>query len=383
MSVSNHILITFCILLYALFFKVGQSYAQTPSKQQQAYESGKAAIALIDKKQDYTRALALLETAAKLDPTNSAYPYEIAYVYYRQKEYQKTIKILQKLINKYQPRQEYYRLIGNAYDMLEQHKKSQKIYLEGLKHFPDGGIFYLELGGLAYRSGNTDMAVDYWEDGIKNAPQFASNYYWCAKLYCHSSEKIWGVIYGELFLNIEPDTKRSLEISQLMYKTYEEAMHLEPSANWLSLSKRARIFLLLEDVYNVEVPFQVAYELSLSAGLDSLATNNQTVSQANIALMHTLRNEFTKVWYNKTYHEEYTNVLFDWHKDLIAAGHFEAYNYWLLRKGNSQEFSNWFDNNNKAFQAFVKWIEKNAFEPNNKHLFYKKQYAQPNKTPKK
>ena len=56
--------------------------------------------------------------------------------------------------------------------------------------------------------------------------------------------------------------------------------------------------------------------------------------------------------------KRFDNVLFSWHNQLITAGHFEAYNYWLLREGNKTQFNNWLADNKNKFGAFIQWITK-------------------------
>ena len=53
------------------------------------------------------------------------------------------------------------------------------------------------------------IALNYYEKGIEIDPKFPSNYYRAALLYDYSDHEIWGLIYGELFMDLEPNTKRT------------------------------------------------------------------------------------------------------------------------------------------------------------------------------
>jgi hypothetical protein len=57
---------------------ISSAFAQ--SKQEKAYEKGKAAIQLMDAGK-FDESIQLLEEAQKLDPNEINYPYEIAYAY--------------------------------------------------------------------------------------------------------------------------------------------------------------------------------------------------------------------------------------------------------------------------------------------------------------
>ena len=63
--------------------------------------------------------------------------------------------------------------------------------------------------------------MTYFEKGIEVNPMFASNYFRAAKIYCNSSEEVWGMIYGEIFINLERTNDRTFKISKLLFDTYK------------------------------------------------------------------------------------------------------------------------------------------------------------------
>jgi len=343
---------------------------QTNDKQKKADEYARQAIALIDEQQKYDDAIGLLEKALRLVPKNLIYQYELAYVYYAKKEFAKTIKYLKKNLNKKEATASYYQLLGNAYDLSEKTEKAEQVFLKGIKKFPDAGQLYAELGGIYYRQNNNDKAVAAWEKGIENAPSFASNYYWTTLLYCNSSEKIWGLLYGEIFLNLEPMTERSDEISNLLYHTFSSGIRLAPTNQdrKLSFSERSRMFLLLEDEQNTKLPFQVLFDMNFAAGLGDY------FEEMSIENIYRLKKEFVKHWFDGKYDEQYENILFEWQKKIIEAGHFEAYCYWLFNLGNPKEFDKWLRKNELPFRKFIVWMGENHLQFDDKHKFYKLQY---------
>ena len=46
-------------------------------------------------------------------------------------------------------------------------------------------------------------AIKMWEKGIEVAPSFSKNYFNASKYYYFSTDKVWSIIYGEIFLNME------------------------------------------------------------------------------------------------------------------------------------------------------------------------------------
>ena len=60
---------------------------------------------------------------------------------------------------------------------------------------------------------------------------------------------------------------------------------------------------------------------------------------------------------------KYLFPIFKYQQKVLEAGHWEAYNMWLLRKGNDDEFSDWINANEEKFNAFAEWYSKNNFDP--------------------
>jgi len=344
--------------------------AQHQTKAQQAQQLGLQALRLVHEKQAYKQALQLLKKAQQLDSKNANYQYEIAYIYYLQKEYKKTIKLLKSKLKKNSSSAEFYWLLGAAYDFNDNSDKAVQVYKKGLSRFPNAGQLYLELGGLAYRDHNNDAAVQYWEQGIAQAPLFASNYYWAAKLYCHSSESVWGLLYGEMFMNLEPNTQRTIEISELLYTTYQSGIHLhETLATMVSYSERARTYILLENEYNVNLPFQVLYDLCISS-----KGNVVGIEAHNLANVVSLREQLTDNWYQFKANALYPNMIIDWYAHLQDKNLLVPYTYWLLQKGAKEEFNAWVANNTQEYRRFLRWFHDNPMPISQKNTFYRLQY---------
>ncbi|MEP7220948.1 MAG: tetratricopeptide repeat protein, partial [Bacteroidota bacterium] len=167
--------------------------------------------------------MGMLEEAHRIDPESPDYLYEEASLQYNLKDYEKARGTMREL---FQRRPEgpwqWYIMLGDSYDMLGDTKTATSIYEDGLKRFPKSGSLYQERGRMALADNEYDSAIEFWENGIRADPKFPGNYYWAALLYCGSSEKIWGLIYGEIFMNLEQNSGRTGQMSALLYKTYQE-----------------------------------------------------------------------------------------------------------------------------------------------------------------
>ena len=74
------------------------------------------------------------------------------------------------------------------------------------------------------------------------------------------------------------------------------------------------------------------------------------------------RSTFLEQYYEMGHYEKYPIVLFDYQKKIEEEGHFEAYNYWLLMKGNEREFDTWLEENETKWSEFIKWYKENPIE---------------------
>lgn len=352
------------IFLFVLF--VHTIFGQT--KQKQASEKGKIAINLEDEGK-FDEAIKLLNEAQNLDPESLVYPYELAYSYYSQKNYSKAISYLEPLTKHKDVIDRVFQLLGNSYDDAGDSGKALQAYDEGLKIFPSSGKLYLEKGNVYWVKKEYEKALPFYEQGIKADPSFPSNYYRVAKLFCNSSEKMWGMIYGELFMNLERNSERTKEISKLLFDTYKSQIKFtnETTAT-ISFSKN--IVVLANDVNKtgkIKLPFSLIYEPSMAFAIIS-------EKQIDLNSLDRIRGRFIDFYYKKNFDKTYPNVLFEYQKTIKDAGQMEAYDSWILMMGDEQSFNSWHASNLDKWDNFVKWFTENPLKLDHEHIFYREQY---------
>lgn len=339
------------------------SFAQSKDDKQKAYDKAIEAIKLMDSG-EVDKSIKLLEKSCKLDPENMNYPYELGYAYYLKEDYAKSIEYYEIVISMKDVNDRSFQMLGNAYDMNGQREKAIETYNLGLEKFPESGRLYLELG-VMYHENDWNKALEFHEKGIEFAPTFSSNYYWASKIFCNSDEEIWGVLYGEMFLNIERGSKRTEEISKLLFDTYfSEIQFQTDTAFSVSFSKNGMVNM---EEKNPQLPYGVGvFEPCLMFAC--LGEDTITIESLN-----RIRTKFISFYYDKEFVKKYPNILFDWHKSLIKDGHFECYNYWLFMKG-SNEFNDWHATNEEKFNEFINWFSENPMPIDEKHTFHRKDY---------
>jgi tetratricopeptide (TPR) repeat protein len=311
-------------------------------------------------------AIIMLENAKKPDPNNFIYDYEIAFAYYIKKDYKKSLAIYKKVIKYNNADDQCYQMLGNLYDINGKPQKAIDAYDEGLKKFPGSGRLYLEKGNIYWNERNLSKALTYYEKGIQVDPMFPSNYFRATLLYCNSTEKVWGMIFGEIFLNLERNSARTKEISKLLFDTYKSQITFynknEAEVNFCAIPniqiKKAT------EIDSIKLPFGgCVYEplMSLSAAEEK---------EINLNSLNRIRTKFISNYFNQ-YFIKYPNVLFSFNKKMLDAGQFEAYNYWLLMAGDFDSFNSWKSNNLEKWNSFIVWYTENIIQINEVNKFIK------------
>ncbi|HAY35228.1 MAG TPA: hypothetical protein DCY06_13950 [Bacteroidetes bacterium] len=342
---------------------IGQSFSQ--DSKELALSKGREAIKLMDGGQ-IDESIKLLEECIKLEPKNSIWPYELAYAYYLKEDYKKSIDILTRLTKQKDAQDLYFQLLGNSYDLVGQRAKSISTYENGIKKFPKSGKLHLELGNMYLHTKEYEKAVSYYEKGIDVEPGFPSNYYRLALLFLNTDNEVWGMIYGEIFMNLERNSKRTAEISKLLYDTYiSEIKFTSDTSFTVSFSSNV-----------IELNNPKKFKLPYGLGVYEPTLLMSVIGEKTIDLnsLDRIRTSFIKNYFHNNRDKEYPNVLFSYQNEMLKLGHLEAYNHWILMKGDEDSFSEWKESNNDKWDNFVDWFNPNGLKINDKNKFIRTQY---------
>lgn len=345
--------------------------AQSKADKIQAKDYCKEANSLSEMSQTRDEAIILLKKAKGLDPENMDYPYQIAVVLYKQSKYKEAIDYLSKFTFHKNISEQSFHLIGDCNKRLKQFDEAIEALNDGLKQFPNSGMLYHEQGVIEYRRKDYRKAMSYWEKGIKVDPEYASNYYSLSKLLSYSDETVWAVLYGEAFMNLEPTTKRSEEMSRILYNTYKKSIHLSPAPASVHFTKDAIVPLSVMKSSKISFPFM--YGLSMAQSISKEPSND--TKEIDLASLNAVRQSFISGWYTQKNNKLYPNTLFDFQKDLEKKGFIDSYNYWLFMHGNKEEFKQWVDHHEEEFDAFVDWFKTHRAKSSKKQHFSRRSYS--------
>ena len=147
--------------------------------------------------------------------------YELGYAYYLQEDYTRAGRIFSRLSRDMSVDDRLYQVWGNSYADRGNDRKAEKIYRRGLKAFPHSGALHMELGALAFKDKRYDEALMYFERGIELDPSYPDNYWRAAGIYLSSPESVWGMIYGEIYMNMVCNGEQNMEVSRLLAEAYD------------------------------------------------------------------------------------------------------------------------------------------------------------------
>ncbi|TCD00197.1 tetratricopeptide repeat protein [Pedobacter psychroterrae] len=310
------------------------------------------AIKLMDKG-ELDASITMLKDLQKLDPDNYMYNYELGYALYLKKDYATAIEVMEKLKASKEANDLLFQLQGNAYDMSGNAEKAGQTYADGLLRFPNSGKLYLESGIMNLKKNDLKAALGNFEKGIAVEPKFPSTYYWASRVWLETPEKLWGLMYGEIFMNLESNSKRTAEISKMLFDTYKSQISItSPGHISVSFSKNNVV-----TTNNINADKLMPYGVFVYERI--LMVSALGYKELNINTLDSIRTNFVGEYFKGKTAVTYPNVLFSYQKKIVEAGHMECYNHWILHKGDEGLFKSWLAANTEKWQAFLKWYNTN------------------------
>lgn len=360
----KRIILTLSAIMAIIIATAAQPIPDMPEKDMKILQN---CIQLMDKGMTQV-AMTDFDYLVKKYPDDYIVQYEHMYALYILGQYEDVTKKAKKLLKHKDLTPLTYHMYGNALDNLGKTDKARKTYLDGLKRFPDAGVLYLELGVMNLKEEKYNDAMVQFETGILASPSFASNYYRAANLYFSSNKKIWGLIYGEtsMLLAIN-NVARQQEMGKGIRDTWMSAFSTDGSTT-------KKVSFNSPHNTTIDQSSEIAYLDFLGVFEDcaNIAASKQDTGlypfTGNIAQLAGLRRGIVEAYFEIT-GNLYGNsmYLFPFHKKVIDAGHWEAYNYFLFNSVCNDEFVEWYKNNRDKMDAFFNWYNSNPLTIDSDH----------------
>jgi len=320
--------------LFILFLISLVSFAQDDAKT--LHETAKAFM----RSGDFDNAVIVLTRALQKDKNSLELQKDLAMSYYLKRDYVRSLEGVKSLTDRSDADVVVYQIAGNVYKALEEAQECEKVYKKGLKKFPKSGPLYSEYGELLW-STKDFTAIDQWEKGIQLDPAFSGNYYNAALYYFYTKDKVWSLIYGEIFVNMESLSQRGIAMKQQLLNSYKEKLFSNAD--------------LMKGEEKNKSEFAKAFLQTMSKQ-SSLANKGITTETLTM-----IRSRFILDWYpnNAT---KFPLRLFDYQQQLLKEGMFEAYNQWLFGTvENLAAYDNWSKTHADQYEAFTTFQKNRVF----------------------
>jgi tetratricopeptide (TPR) repeat protein len=288
---------------------------------------------------DYANAILVLNRAIKLEPKNIEIAKDLGLNYYFSKDLTKALETYKPILEREDADDQCFQIAGDIYLAMDDTKECEKVYKKGLKKFPESGALYNVYGELLWAQKDYS-AIKQWEKGIETNPGFSKNYYNACKYYYFTTDKVWSILYGEIFLNIEPYSTSSAEVKNLLLEGYKKLFadaDLEKDA--AGQSGFVQAFL---------------QSMNKQSALASTGINAESLTM--------IRARFILDWYNDA-GDKFPYKLFELQRQLLQEGMFDAYNQWIFTVAqNLPAYQNWITVNTAAYSELNRFQKGRIFK---------------------
>jgi len=324
-------------IFFCSFLLINSAAIAQPDDPKTLYENAKTFM----RQGDFDNAIIILIRALQIDKNNLGMQKDLIMSYYYKRDYEKALNGAKALLDRDDADVVTYQIAGNVYKALEEVKECEKVYKKGLKRFPDSGPLYSEYGELLWARKDYD-AIQLWEKGIQADPSYSGNYYNAALFYFYTKDKVWSLIYGEIFVNMESLYERATAMKQLLLQSYKEKLFAEAN--------------LKEGQEKNKNEFSKAF-------LDCMSKQSSLVNQGiTIETLTMIRSRFILEWFDK-YASKFPYKLFDYQRQLLQEGMFPAYNQWLFGTvENLTAFDNWTKTHDEEYKNFTAFQKTRVFK---------------------
>lgn len=289
---------------------------------------------------DFDNAILVLIRALEQDKNNLELQKDLVMSYFLKRDYAKAMEGVKSLTEREDADVVTYQIAGNVYKALEEAKECEKMYKKALKKFPKSGPLLSEYGELLWAMKDFS-AINQWEEGIRVDPSYSGNYYNAAQYYFFTKDKVWSLIYGEIFINMESLGERGAAMKQQLLQGYKEKLFAGTD--------------LLKGEEKNKSEFAKRF-------LETIGKQSSLVNKGiNIETLTMIRTRFILDWYTANANR-YPFRLFDFHRQLLSEGMFDAYNQWLFGPvENLAAYDNWTKTHPEEYSSFSTFQKSRIF----------------------
>ncbi|MBM3441809.1 MAG: tetratricopeptide repeat protein [Bacteroidetes bacterium] len=271
---------------------------------------------------DISNAILVLSRAIQQEPRSMQLLTDLTYAYYLQRDFAKAIETMKPLLDREDAEERTYQVAGNVYRSIQEMTLCDKMFRRALKRFPQSGALYSEYGEVMLEQRKLEDAIGLWEKGIQADPGYQGNYYHAARYYLTGRDMLRGILYAEIYVNMDSYSARTPEIKALLLEGYKNFFVEVVEANRQPPTKKKSAF---------EESFRQALAKQLPLATLGL----------NVDRLVMIRTRFILDWFGGD-NDPIPYRLLDHHRQLLQEGLFEAYNHWLFGASSDvMQYQNW------------------------------------------
>src|SRR5699024_5282586 len=336
-------------LFALLLFAMGSPMAFSQTNTDQLYQRAEKFI----QAGDYANAIIILKKSLALSPQSALYRQELARAYSLNREYDKAEKLIKTVLKSNVSNAETFQIAGDIYQAKGRLGKARRALEDGLKKFPRSGVLYSERGQIYYAKQKYSKALQSWVKGIKLDPDYASNYYFAARTYYFSKDKFWTIVYGEVFINLERHTNRTLDMKKKLLAAYKLVISNSITLNLTHSNSSQSGFSTLDKSSFKETALK-------TLGKSAASSIKQGVTPSSLMMTRT---RFLLNW-NHFAKLVYPFYLFDYYDVLLEEGLFSVYNKWLFGPANDPEkYKVWEGMHSQEVRKLMNFMQSHPLTP--------------------
>jgi tetratricopeptide (TPR) repeat protein len=286
---------------------------------------------------DYTNAIIVLKKAMELAPTQTDVVNDLGLAYYMAGQYKQGYDLLSPFAETKHADDRTYVIAALCMRGGKNVRAAEDVYRIGLQNFPKSGALHCDYGEfLQLTQGATDACIKQWEKGILNDPAYPGNYYNAARYYGTLDQNLWAVLYGEIFVNMESYSSRTVEMKNQLYDSYKRLFAYELES------------LIPKNAFEK----QVVATLKKQEGL--------AINGINPEMLTAIRTRFILDWFSAANPPAFQ--LFSHQQQLLQQGIFDAYNQWIFGSvANINAFQNWTKTHPEEYVSFNQFQRNRVF----------------------
>lgn len=287
---------------------------------------------------DFANAIIVLKKAAETFPDDAEIINDLGLSYFLAGQYKDGYQLMRPMAESKLADDRSFQICAMLLRGARNIKEAELVYRMGLQKFPNSGALHADYGEyLQLTSPGQQGGIFFWEKGIQFDPAYAGNYYLASRHYAENGNWLPAVLYAETFINLESFTSRTVEMKNLLYEGFKKLFALE-----LNKAKTGG-----------EFDKQVVLHLR----------NQEFLAGGGITpeVLTAIRTRFILDWFKQSAANQPFS-LFEYQRQMLKAGIFDAYNQWLFGSvANISAFQNWTKTHPEEYVRFHEFRRNQVF----------------------